>query len=222
LSIGIRTDKLNGVALRQGSQAAMRGPFLALLILTAWDQARRDRRPLPEPPAGRPIVTVHVRIDGKPRQITVAMPAPPPPADEDDAPRRPRANMPIDIDSMVVQRENFDRWLFADGRSEGERRKYLEEILRSKVEVAAVLHDLTAAQRAKLRLAGRGDIKRFFDRVDDRRSAFESERRTFKTGYPALQRLVELSQLYEEGPFGDGSLYLKTLQKIDADRKAGR
>jgi hypothetical protein len=198
----------------------MQSPLLVMLILSAWDQARGDRRPLPEAPAGSIAVrvTVWVGRERRMRTITVERPGQ---NDEGDDPPPVRPVMPLDINSAVVERENFDRWLFVDGRSEEERRKYLEQILRSKVEVAAVLHDLTAAQRAKLRLAGRGDIKRFFDEVEDRRDAFEVERRSFKTGYPALQRLVELSQLYQEGPFEDGSLFAKTLRRIDADRKAG-
>jgi hypothetical protein len=161
-----------------------------------------------------------VRI-GQERQIRAITVERPVPHDEGDGPPPDRPAMRLDLNTAVVDRENFDRWVFVDGRSEPERRKYLEEILRSKVELAAVLHDLNATQRAKLRLAGRGDIKRFFDQVEDRRNAFEIERRTFKTGYPALQRLVSLSQVYQEGPFDDGSLFAKTLHKIDADRKAG-
>ena len=76
--------------------------------------------------------------------------------------------------------------------------------------------------RAKLRLAGRGDIKRFFDEVQRRRDDFESDRKTFKTGLPALRRLDELSPTYRHGPFGVGSLFAKTLQKINNDQKAGR
>jgi hypothetical protein len=198
----------------------MQGPLLAMLILTAWDQARGDRRPFPEPPADSISVRVMVRI-GQERQVRAITVERPVPDDQGDDPLPLRPARRLDLSTAVVERENFDRWVFVDGRSEPERRKYLEEVLRTKVEFAAVLHDLTAAQRAKLRLAGMGDIKRFFDQVEDRRSAFEIERRTFKTGYPALQRLVPLSQVYQEGPFEDGSLFAKTLQKIDAGRKAG-
>jgi hypothetical protein len=162
---------------------------------------------------------VRVGSERQSRTITVERPVP---DDEGDDPPPVRPAMRLDLNSMVVDRENFDRWVFVDGRSEEERRRYLEGILRSKVDVAAVLHDLTAAQREKLRVAGMGDIKRFFDQVEDRRSAFEVERRTFKTGYPALQRLVDLSQTYQEGPFEAGSLFAKMLRKMDADRRASR
>ena len=121
-----------------------------------------------------------------------------------------------------MEPENFDRWLFADERSgEEHRRRHLDDILRARIEAAARGHKLTDPQRAKLRIAGRGDIKRFFDQVEEKRSAFEADRRNINTGLAALRRLDSLSEIYRRGPFGDGSLFAKTLQKIDDDRKAG-
>jgi hypothetical protein len=77
---------------------------------------------------------------------------------------------------------------------------------------------LTDSQRAKLRLAGRGDIKRFFDAVEDKRREFERDRHSLRTGLEALRRLEPLSQVFNEGPFGDGSLFAKTLNGMNSDR----
>jgi hypothetical protein len=153
------------------------------------------------------------------------MPAPPAPADKDDD-RKPAGQAlppPIRFNMMtaVVERQNFDRWLFADERSKGARQRHLDDIFRDKVEAAARAYHLTEPQQAKLRLAGRGDIKRFFDQVGDRRSVFEVDRQSFRTGLAALPRLDPLSQLYQDGPFGDGSLFAKTLHRINEDQKAG-
>src|SRR5262245_46239385 len=121
----------------------MQGPLLAMLILTAWDQPRQGQRPPPEPAAGSLAVRVIVRAgqERQTRAITVERPVP---DDEGDDPPPVRPAMRLDLNTAVVDRENFDRWVFVDGRSEPERRKYLEEILRSKIELAGVLHDLTA------------------------------------------------------------------------------
>jgi hypothetical protein len=48
------------------------------------------------------------------------------------------------------------------------------------------------------------------------------ERKTFRTGLNALRRLGELSPIYRDGPFGSGSLFAKTLFKINDDLKVGR
>lgn len=127
----------------------------------------------------------------------------------------PRPVGRIDLNAAVVDPENFDRWLFGDEQSDGERKRHLENLLRARIEVVVWL---TESQRSKLRLAGRGDIKRFFDEVEDRRSRFEIDRRRFKTGRAALMQLDRLSQTYEKGPFGDGSLFAKTLQRIQGRR----
>jgi hypothetical protein len=80
------------------------------------------------------------------------------------------------------------------------------------------IHKLAEPQWAKLRIAGKGDIKRFFDHVDDKRVFFEIDRMSLKTGRGALRRLEPLSDVYDEGPFGDGSLFAKTLRRIQDER----
>jgi hypothetical protein len=202
----------------------MRYQLFAMLVLTFWAQVKRDLRPLPpEPPRVRWGADIRIVIDGALRDITLERAARPAPADEDDDPRPARlVVMPLDLNSAVMDRDNFDRWLFADGGYEMVRQRHLDDILQDKVEAAARKHKLTEAQRAKLRVAGRGDIKRFFDQVEDRRREFERDRRSFKTGLAALGRLTPLSRIYQEGPFGDGSLFAKTLHRINDDQKAGQ
>jgi hypothetical protein len=167
-------------------------------------------------------VSVMVGGDRQIRQITVTMPAPPAPDGEDDDRPPPLLVRHLNINTAEVERENFDRWLFADAGSEAARKRYLDDVLRTRVEAAAREHKLTEAQRAKLRLAGRGDIKRFFDDVEERRSQFEVDRKTFRAGLAALRRLEPLTQVYREGPFGEGSLFAKTLHRINDDRGAGQ
>jgi hypothetical protein len=195
----------------------------AMLILTSCAQVIGERRPLPEPPRGRAGVSVGVMIggNGQFRRITLTMPAPPVPADEDDDPRPAQPVGRLNINSAVVDSENFDRWLFDDNLSDRARQEHLEDTLDAKVRRAVLLHKLTSPQKAKLRIAGKGDIKRFFDEVEGKRSEFEKDRQTYRTGRAALQRLVPLSQLYQDGPFGEGSLFAKTLHRINDDQKAG-
>jgi hypothetical protein len=195
--------------------------ILTMLFLAYLAQKKRAESPIPPAPAGTRILHVVVSIAGnaETRQITIS--TPPPPADDDEAPVAPRV-MRVHIMTSVVEPENFDRWLFADEQSETGRRRRLDEILKTKVKLATLVHHLTELQRAKLQLAGRGDIKRFFDRVEDRRRDFEKDRQSFRTGFAALQRLQPLAQVYRDGPFGDGSLFAKSLSKINDDQEAVR
>ena len=195
--------------------------LLTMLFLASLAQEKEEPRAIPAPPARGQVVNVRVRIaaNREIRQITLSMPAP---AVEDEEEPLARRDMRFNVKTAVVDPENFDRWLFADEQSEADRHRHLEDILRSKVNAAAIAHKLTASQRAKLRLAGRGDIKRFFDQVEDRRRDFEKDRHNFRTGLTALERLDPLAQVYRDGPFGDGSLFVKTFSKIYDDQKAGR
>jgi hypothetical protein len=189
--------------------------LVAMLILTLLTQLIGDERARP---AAVQVRAIQIRMGEESRRLTLETPAQ---ADEDDDQPPARPVMPIRIESMALDRDNFDRWLFSLELSERARQEHLKEILDAKIGLAASAHALTDRQRAKLRLAGRGDIKRFFDEVQKRRDLFEIDRKDFRTGLAALRRLDELSPIYREGPFGAGSLFAKTLHKINNDRKAG-
>jgi len=146
-----------------------------------------------------------------------------PPADvADDEP--PDAG-PIDPPPPRVRRtlsiaeENFDAWVF-DGEVGDARRARLEAALAARLKRAAEYRRLTPAQVDKLRLAGRGDIKRFFDEVDGRRAGFDAARTDLARGVDYLNGLKPLTIEFKRGPFGGGSLFAKTLAKIEEDRKA--
>jgi hypothetical protein len=192
--------------------------LLTMLFLASLAQEKRERRPIPAAPAHSRSFSVGVNVAGlvETRQVTISTPAP---AEEDEEPMA-RRDMRFHIMTSVVDAENFDRWLFADEQFEADRYRHLNDLLRSKANAAAMEHKLTDSQLARLRLAGRGDIKRYFDQVEDRRRDFEKDRHNFRTGFAALQRLEPLMQVYREGPFGDGSLFAKTLYKINDDQKA--
>jgi hypothetical protein len=196
--------------------------LVAMLILTSSAQVRGDQRPIPEPPRAQHVTTIHLMTRGQSHELTLEMPAQAAPAGDDDDQLPARPVMPVDLRTAALGRGNFDRWLFAREPSERARQEHLTDILDAKINIAATAHHLTDRERAKLRLAGRGDIKRFFDEVQKRRDDFEIERREFNAGVAALRRLDTLLPSYREGPFGTGSLFAKTLHKINNDRTVGR
>lgn len=191
-------------------------PLFAMLILTSCAQVDGGQRPLRKPPRDKGTVSVVVMNGGNReiRRITFSLPAPPAPDDEDDE-QRPVQPVKLDVKTAMIEPENFDRWLFEDEVSERGRYRHLEDILKAKIEDAAREHTLTEPRQAKLRLAGKGDIKRFFDEVEGKRSDFEKDRQTFRAGLAALRRLDPLARIYQDGPFGSGSLFAKTLRRID-------
>src|SRR5258708_1205247 len=77
------------------------------------------------------------------------------------------------VDEVVVQPvfvmadENFEQWIFREFQNAAGARGRLDSLLTLNIESVAQVCGLTESQRQKLWLAGRGDIKRFFDSVDE-------------------------------------------------------
>jgi hypothetical protein len=125
----------------------------------------------------------------------------------------------------VVNDQQIERWVFGGtGIVEGRRRA--EARLREDVKRVDRICGLTHAQREKLTLAGRGDIKRYFDRV-------EEIRQTFRRGPIDAMELRALSMelrfaSLDAGPylFGSDSLFAKcirralTPEQLDGYRRA--
>jgi hypothetical protein len=186
----------------------------------------RNEQPKPDPPprvapaaalrvaeVGRPATT-EIRFAGDAMPITIELPGQPAPGvqgEEEDAP--PPVARPLNLRDSVVARENFDRWAFGVG-TERERLHKLDRLLFRTVENVAWQNTMTGRERAKLTLAGRGDVKRLLDRIEAERPEFEEARMNLATGRQAILRLKPLSVEVEKGPFGDDSLFAKTLRKI--------
>ena len=122
----------------------------------------------------------------------------------------------VGVHQLVVARENFDLWMFR-GRATSDHRQTLKRLLESKVEGADANIRLSESQKAKLRLAGQGDIKRLFDQIEEKRREFERVRTDWARCQEFASDLQPLSLVARSGPFGDDSLFAKTLRKILAD-----
>jgi hypothetical protein len=196
----------------------MQTQLVLLLSLTSPAQMIGNDRPRPEPPRVWPATTIHLRTAGETHALTLEMPAP-----DDEGDEQPPAQpvMHFNLNTAMLVSDNFDRWLFPHEQSETARYDHLKEVLDARIVVVAQANQLTEHERGKLRLAGRGDIKRFFDEVQKRKDQFEIDRKSFNTGLATLRRLDELSPTYRDGPFGPGSLFVKTLHKIRNDRQTG-
>jgi hypothetical protein len=119
---------------------------------------------------------------------------------------------------LSVARESFDEWVF-QGQSIDVHRRLLDAHLWTRIDRAAAAHSLTSVQTEKLRLAGQGDIKRFFDEVEDKRQEFERVRTDWTKCQKFARDLRPFLLVYRNGPFGDRSYFAKTLAKMLADAR---
>ncbi len=156
------------------------------------------------------------------------------PDDEEEEGGAPAANFggAFDLDAMDLAPSNFDVWLFGQGTTGEIIARRLAEKLEVRLwdegfglrptgpKIEARLWEgglglgLTVEQWAKLELAGRGDIKHFLGRIEERREAFEQARTRFGAGRRVLLQLGPLAEEYKQGPFGASSLFAKTLRQI--------
>jgi hypothetical protein len=80
-------------------------------------------------------------------------------------------------------------------------------------------HEFSPMQERKLLLAGQGDIKRFLDQVREQRKEFEAGKADQQNQQTWLMEFDSIRRRYGPGPFGDDSLFVKVLRKIEDDKK---
>ncbi len=119
---------------------------------------------------------------------------------------------PDDPNEQVFGPEVLDQWLFQNG-NEQQTRKNLESQLTLRTADVDRVCQLTEPQRKKLLLAGRSEIKRLFDEVDERRRKFQHERRDQRRVNQLWQEIQPLRMALMGTHFGDASLFDKVVRK---------
>ena len=90
--------------------------------------------------------------------------------DPDENPNRPKRRR------VVILEETFDQVVFGSTGDSESGRAYLEKMLSRKIADVEQVRRPTPLQQKRLQLAGRGDIKRLLDRIEDERKAFQCVR----------------------------------------------
>ena len=90
------------------------------------------------------------------------------PEGEDDADE----NRPKRARVMILE-ETFDQVVFGSTGDADSGRAYLEKILDRKIAELEQVRRPTLVQKKRLLLAGKGDVKRLLDRIEEERKAFQ-------------------------------------------------
>lgn len=107
--------------------------------------------------------------------------------------------------------ENFDQWIFQQDRNPTGARNRLNSALVMHLEAIDRASQLTDAQRKKLQLAGRGDIKRFFDRYETVKQKFHLVKDDQQKMQQIWQDIGPLQTSWQAGLFDGDSLFYKSL-----------
>ncbi len=121
---------------------------------------------------------------------------------------------------LVAQMANVqqvDQWVFGRFGGSGGAHNKLDSSLKLRIEDLDRSCHITDLQKKKLLLAGRGDIKRFFDNIEDLKRKFQNGQND-----PSANIWQDVQPLQVElntGLFGNGSIYRKTIPKtLDGDQ----
>ncbi|MGC8639089.1 MAG: hypothetical protein ACP5XB_04340 [Isosphaeraceae bacterium] len=122
---------------------------------------------------------------------------------------------------FVLSDQQFDLWVFGGRGTSRVGRNNLDNQLTLQVADVARVCGLTEFQKKKLLLAGHGDIKRFFEKVDEKRKKFDKLKTDRNKINEIYQELQPLQQMIHAGLFSQGSFYAKTLKTMlsDEDRE---
>lgn len=137
-------------------------------------------------------------------------------ADDDDDP-------PDEVAAQAARFEmpenQFESWMFQTLPNASAARAKLEKLLALHTQDVDRACQLSEAQQKKLQLAGRGDIKRFFERVDVVRRKFLLVRKDQNKVNEIWQDIQPLQLIFLSGLHGSDSFFRKTLRNILDDRQ---
>lgn len=124
---------------------------------------------------------------------------------------------PVAVQAQVqweIQENQFESWVFQNFPSAQAARAKLDQMLVLHTEDVDRGCSLTESQKKKLQLAGRGDIKKFFEEVEVVRKKFLLVRKDQNKINEIWQDIQPLQMTFMSGLHGEKSLFHKTLRNM--------
>lgn len=134
----------------------------------------------------------------------------------------PDAPAAADVNNFFIDDSNFDQWVFGGQQNSTAARARFDSLLKVNIEELERICGLNEAQKKKLLLAGRGDVKRFLDQVEEKRKEFQAVRTDQNKFGQFYQTLRPLQTQYAAGLFGEGSFYAKSAKSTLEPEQAAR
>ena len=134
---------------------------------------------------------------------------------QDEEEEEPVRNIEAQAVRIVRMNEaNFEQWVFGNmgGGNAGMVRNKLETRLELQVDDVERSCGLTPVQKKKLLVAGYGDIKRLFDRIEEMRKKFDKIKNQQNALGMIWQEVQPLQNAVNSGLSGEGSIFAKALR----------
>jgi hypothetical protein len=131
----------------------------------------------------------------------------------DDGPIVPQAVMPVQVARAVqFNPEQVDQWIFSRWGGAAAAKIRLEANLGLRIDDIDRACAVTELQKKKLKLAGMGDIKRYYDRVEDLKRKYTAAPGNPQINNNIWQEMQPLQLELNGGLLGDASLFVKTIK----------
>jgi len=140
--------------------------------------------------------------------FVLAAPAQAQQPDDEDVPQAAAA---VVVGQQQFTDENFDQWIFQNNGNFSGARQHLDVLLALQMEDIDRVCKLTDAQKKKLLLTGRGDIKRFFDLYENLKKKFQLAKNDQQKMQKIWQEMSPLQIMLQTGLFNEDSLLFKSL-----------
>ncbi len=142
--------------------------------------------------------------------------------DDEEAPVAPGAMMRVN--AIAMNDAQFDQWVFGNMgvANPGAARNKLDSMLTLNIESLDRTCGLTPFQKKKLTLAGHGDIKRFFDRIEDLRKKFTKDRNDQNAWQKLWQEVQPLRNSFNSGFFEGDSIFAKAVKATLSSEQTAR
>ena len=115
--------------------------------------------------------------------------------------------------------EQVDQWIFSRWGGAASAKIRLEANLELRIDDIDRACAVTELQKKKLRLAGMGDIKRYYDRVEDLKRKYTAGAGSGQVNNNIWQEMQPIQLELGAGLFGDASIFVKTIKStLDSDQ----
>ncbi len=125
---------------------------------------------------------------------------------------------------IQIDINQFDSWIFSNMQSAENARRLLGDRIEMEIDRITFSTPLREDQILKIRFAGKGDIKRFFDDVEDARDEFRKVQAKGEIDQNNINDIYQLAmplqQRISQGLFGKTSLLKKVAQATVDDQQA--
>ncbi len=117
----------------------------------------------------------------------------------------------VNQNMIQITEQQLVQWVFQTQQTVPAARKHAENSLNIQVDFVALIGTLTDEQRAKLELAGRGDVHRFFEDFNKLLKATPLGQMPQQQWQEVWQKMQPLQVRYMNGLHGQKSLFRKTI-----------